>query len=147
MSDGTLYRCPDCGDRWPSDMLQGKGCPACELTKTAQEDGLYDCCPECGASLAECHIGDAACPECGKVVPDASPHSATKYYDLTNPEGRDAYALDNMALGMHLVLWHLRNELFGVLDGDHPQVAQICAQNWLDRLNALMDEHNVTLEV
>jgi hypothetical protein len=35
-----------------------------------EEDGLSDCCPECGASLAECHIGDAACPECGQVVSD-----------------------------------------------------------------------------
>jgi hypothetical protein len=41
-----------------------------ELTAMAQEDGLYDCCPECGGSLAECHIGDSACPECGRVVSD-----------------------------------------------------------------------------
>ena len=31
---------------------------------------ITDCCPECGASLAECHIGDAVCPECGAVVGD-----------------------------------------------------------------------------
>jgi hypothetical protein len=30
--------------------------------------GIDYCCPDCGGSLAECHIGDAACPECGAIV-------------------------------------------------------------------------------
>jgi hypothetical protein len=37
--------------------------------KTMQIE-LDEDCPECGASLAECNIGDAACPGCGVVIGD-----------------------------------------------------------------------------
>jgi hypothetical protein len=64
----VLSHCPTCNKEWPCDMLQGEGCPSC--TGGGAVSSITDCCPECGASLAECHIGDAVCPGCGAVVGD-----------------------------------------------------------------------------
>lgn len=87
--------------------------------------GIDDCCPDCGGSLAECHIGDAVCPGCGAIVEepmvdcvpdnqremDYSPHFITMTFDMTDFDGQVAFENARQGLDRGLVLWKLDWEM------------------------------------
>ena len=131
--------------------------------------GIDYCCPDCGGSLAECHIGDAACPECGAIVKeqmdncvpdnqhemDYSPHFITMTFDMTDPDGRAAFENARQGVGRGLVIWELMQEMRRVTrygrglfnaakEVQHREGIEMATEHWCALIYELMEAHGVT---
>jgi len=75
-----------------------------------------------------------------------SPHHITMHFDLTEEEGRDAFAYARLGEASHTTLWKLWDEMHRAssdLDGKPDQITH----QWLQRLLEIMDDYGVPLDV
>ena len=74
-----------------------------------------------------------------------SPHINTMTFDMTDKDGIDAFEYARLGKASHEVLWALWDEMCKHQD-DYCGPDQI-TQQWIQRLNELMDYHYVPLEI
>ena len=72
-------------------------------------------------------------------------HTNTMTFDMTDKDGIDAFEYARLGKASHEVLWALWNEMCKHQD-DYRGPDQI-TQQWIQRLNELMDYHYVPLEI
>lgn len=81
----------------------------------------------------------------GEVMSYDSPYTITMHFDLTDEDGRTAFEYARLGQSSHLALWELWDEMCRHQD-DYHGLDQITHQ-WLQRLNEIMRELEVPLEV
>ena len=74
-------------------------------------------------------------------------HINTMTFDMTDKDGIDAFEHARLGQSSHLVLWKLWEEMFDCVNSDLSDKPDQITQQWIQRLNELMDCHYVPLEI